>query len=359
MDIARRRLMNQHLAGGALPGAVETVRHLGAVQAQDYRGATWAVAQRCANPTSGDVEAVVASGAILRTHLLRPTWHFVAAADIRWMLAATGPRVSAGNAGRYRALGLDGEAFRRSHQVLERALAGGMALTRAEVAAAMTAGGLRVEEQRLPHLLGEAELAGVICSGPPRGRSQTYSLLEERVPVSPAMDLGTSRAELAARYFGGHGPAQLTDFTWWSSLTPAQARAAIEAAGDRLANEVIGRRRFWFPPVEAVGQLTSPLVRLLPNYDEYVVAYRDRSDFYDRALDPVTFRGGVMANIVTVDGQAAGNWRGVRKGNGLSLLVHPWRRLAGAVWEGVAAEADKLEHHLGVPVRVSRVPLPG
>ncbi|MEA2684044.1 MAG: hypothetical protein QOK05_2372 [Chloroflexota bacterium] len=355
MDIALRRLRNQHLAGRGLPGPAEVVRHLGAVQAQDYRGALWAVAQRCGIPTDAAIEAPIASGAILRTHVLRPTWHFVAAEDIRWMLAVTAPRVMAGNASRYRELGLDEAVFRRSREALEKALCGGRAMTRPEIAGVLAAAGLSLHEQRLAHILGAAELNGVICSGPPVGRTQTYALLEERVPAVPAIDPDEALAELAVRYFVGHGPAQVSDFTWWSSLTVAQVRRAIEAAGDRLATEVVEGRQFWFAPVEPAGRVSTPFVRLLPNYDEYVVAYRERSDYYDRALDPVTFRGGVMANIVTVDGRAAGNWRRQPKGRAVELAVHPWLEFTRQVWDAVAAEVGKLERHLELPVRLVRM----
>ena len=349
MDIASRRLRNQHLAGRGLDGAAEVVRHLGAVQAQDYRGATWAVAQRCGLPTAASIGAVVASGSILRTHVLRPTWHFVVAADIRWMLALTGPRVLAGSAARQRELGLDQTTFARVHKILERSLAGGVAMTRSEVAAILVAAGVTLEGQRLVHLLLEAELAGVICSGPPAGKAQTYALLEERVPPAPVMQPDEAAAELAARYFASHGPARLADFTWWSSLTVAQARAAIQAAGDRLATDVVDGRPVWFSPTDAPGITPAPFVRLLPNYDEYVVAYRERVDYYDRALDPQLVRGGVMANVVTLDGRVVGNWRRKPRGHGITVVIEPWREFDDVTWDLVAAEVTRLGRHLECP----------
>jgi Winged helix DNA-binding domain len=349
MDIAKRRLRNQYLAGPGLDGPAEVVRHLGAVQAQDYRGAMWAIAQRCGQRTAAGIETVVAAGSVLRTHVLRPTWHFVAAADIRWMLALTGPRVLAGTAARHRELELDRATFARSHAALESSLAGGMAMTRAEVAATLTAEGVRLDGQRLVHILLEAELAGLICSGPPLGRAQTHVLLEERIPPAPAMEPDEAAAELATRYFVSHGPARLDDFTWWSSLTVAQARRGIEAAGERLATELVDGRPIWFSPTEPAGTTSSPLVRLLPNYDEYLVAYRERADYYDRALDPLVFRDGVMANVVTVDGRAVGNWSRRPKGHAIDVVVEPWVEFDDATWDLIAAEVENLERHLECP----------
>jgi hypothetical protein len=352
MNIAIRRLRNQHLAGRGLAQPADVVRHLAAVQSQDYRGAIWALAQRCGLPTAAAVEAAVASGAILRTHVLRPTWHFVVAEDIRWMLALTAPRVIAGNAGRYRELGLDQQTFKRSRSALEKALAGGVAMTRAEAAGVLSAAGLRLDAQRLPHLLGEAELGGVICSGPPVGKTQTFALLEERVPPVPALDSDAAAAELATRYFVSHGPARIADFTWWSSLTVAQTRRAIESAGARLATDMVDGRPVWFAPDEPRSRVASPFVRLLPNYDEYVVAYRERTEYYDCTLDPVVFRGGVMANIVALDGRAVGNWRRQPKGRSVELVVESWLDFDDTVWDAVATEVGKLERHLEQPVEL-------
>ena len=349
MDIAKRRLLNQHLAGPGLDGPAEVVRHLGAVQAQDYRGAIWAIAQRCGQRTAAGIERVVAAGSVLRTHVLRPTWHFVDAADIRWMLALTGPRVLAGIAARHRELELDRAILTRSHAALESSLAGGVAMTRAEVAATLTAAGVPLDGQRLVHILLEAELVGLLCSGPPLGKAQTHALLEERVPPAPAMEPDEAAAELAIRYFVSHGPARLADFTWWSGLMVAQARRAIEAAGERLATELVDGRPTWFSATELAGTTSSPLVRLLPNYDEYLVAYRERADYYDRAVDPIGFRGGVMANVVTLDGRAVGNWSRKPKGQAIAVMVEPWVEFDDATWDLVAAEVEKLERHLERP----------
>jgi len=350
VGIVSRRLRNQRLVGPALSGPHEVVRHLGALQAQDVSGAKWAIAQRCGCPTNTEVEGVIASGAILRTHVLRPTWHFIAPEDIRWTLRLTAPRVMARLAARHRELELKPITFSRCRTALETALAGGVTLTRAEACAVVAASGTRLDGARLTHILLEAELGGIICSGPPRGGKQTYALLEDVVRAAPEMEPDEALEELAVRYFTGHGPARLVDFTWWSSLTAAQARRGIEVAGDRLATEKVAERQVWFSPVERVSRVSSPLVRLLPNYDEYVVAYRERSEFYDRTLDPMTVRGGVMANVVIVDGWAVGTWRRRPAARRIDLIVRPWTAWSPEVWDALSVEGRKLERHLELPV---------
>ena len=171
------------------------------------------------------------AGRILRTHLLRPTWHFVLPEDIRWLLTATAPRVKARDARRYAQLGLDASTQRRSAKALAAALRGGNQLTRAEAAAVLTAAGIGVDGQRLPYLLMHAELDALICSGPRRGKQHTYVLLEERAPDARDLPRDEALAELARRYFRSHGPATAKDFAGWATLTLAEARAAIEAAG--------------------------------------------------------------------------------------------------------------------------------
>src|SRR4051812_26137343 len=225
VDVIRERLANQFLTGPGLEGPVDVVRGLGAVQAQDYSGAKWAVGQRTQSATEADVEGALARGAILRTHVLRPTWHFVLPEDIRWMLELTGPRVSAGM--RSPNLGLTSEIFRRSHAVIEKALAVGTHLTRQELAALLSRARIDTSEQRLVRLMMQAEVDGVICSGARRGKQFTYALLDARAPSVPRIDRDEALSRLATIYFTTRGPASAHDFSWWSGLTVGDAKREI------------------------------------------------------------------------------------------------------------------------------------
>src|SRR5687767_15396734 len=197
MDVVRERLANQFLTTRGLERPSEVVRALGAVQAQDYSGAKWALSQRARDATDADIERELTDGAILRTHVLRPTWHFVAPEDIRWMLALTGPQVSRGMASYNRKLELDETVFRKSHATIRKALTGGKALTRADLKSALEHARIAAHSvQRLAHLMMQAELDAVICSGAMRGKQFTYMLLDERVPPAPDIDRDQALHEL-------------------------------------------------------------------------------------------------------------------------------------------------------------------
>ena len=242
MDILNQRLQGQRLLQPGQATAPEIVRWMGAVQAQDYGGARWAVAQRGQGLTAADIDRALATGAILRTHVLRPTWHLVDAADIRWMLELTAPRVKALAAYGNRQSGLDAATLARSNRVLAAALRGRQ-LTRPDVDAELRRGGVTADAIGLGRLLMAAELDGVICSGALRGKQHTYALLDERVPPSVPFDRDTALGELAARYYASHGPATVRDFAWWSGLAVADATAAIQQP--RLESIDLGATRYW------------------------------------------------------------------------------------------------------------------
>jgi winged helix DNA-binding protein len=310
MDVARARLHNQRLSSAGLARPVDVVRWLGAVQAQDYPGAKWALALRMRRTTDRAIERAFTAGEILRTHVMRPTWHFVAPADIRWMLALSAHRVRASLAHYDRRLGIDTAVIRRSEKAMTSALKGGVQLTRQELKVVLQKTGVVADGvQRLAHLMMHAELDGMICSGPLRGRQFTYALLDERVPEPSVLQRHEALAELTRRYFTSHGPAQLQDFVWWSGLTTADARIGLEMARHHLADEVIGARRYWFS--SSVPRISRPRRKayLLPLYDEYLIAYKDRSASIKPAhWTTVTSRDPLSAPIV-IDGQVVGGWK--------------------------------------------------
>ena len=246
MDIAHRRLANQHLTAPHLTRPEAVVAWMGAVQAQDYAAAKWALGLRLVDANDDLVEKAFNEGSIVRTHFLRPTWHFVAPADIRWMLALTGPRVRALCTPYFRKLGLDEQVLAQCSAAIERALRGGKQLTRDQLREALQEAGIQAEgDLRLPYILIHAELEALICSGPREGKQFTYMLLEERAPKVPPLDRDASVRELARRFFVSHGPATPQDFAKWSGLTVADARLGIDLAGDELCKERLDGQPFW------------------------------------------------------------------------------------------------------------------
>jgi len=228
-QIVAERLHAQRLTGQPFESAVRAVRWMGAVQSQDYEGAKWALGQRTQGTTAAELDLLFDQGGILRTHLLRPTWHFVAPEDVRWLLELTGPRIRRALAFRYRQVEIDDEQIARAESAITSALAGGRHLTRSELGEVLAQAGISPEGQRLPHLIMAAELDGLVASGPRRGKQFTYALLEERTPRARRLDLDEAVVELTRRYFLSHGPAQVLDFVWWSGLT-ARERAGASTA---------------------------------------------------------------------------------------------------------------------------------
>jgi hypothetical protein len=340
-DIVRRRLQNQRLIGKPFASPAKTVAWHLAMQSQDYGGAKWAVAQRCA-ASDASVEAALQRGDIVRTHVLRPTWHFVAPADIRWLLQLTAPRIKAASAPYFRRHGLDAAALRKSRRVLEKELSGRQ-LTRDELGLSLAQAGLPTRGEALSYQMIAAELDAVVCSGARRGKQHTYALLEERVADAPARSRDEALAELALRYLQGHGPALVQDLAWWSGSTIADAKRAIAACSEQLHSANVAGKLYWFAPLSRGAPLTDPVVHLLPNYDEQLIAYRYRGNAVDASLSGRVGPGdGVFdGHVVTVDGQLVGGWRRELDKTSVVVSVTTLRKLSRAERQQLAAAARR------------------
>jgi winged helix DNA-binding protein len=351
--IAARRLANQHLTGKPLDRPQDVVGWLGAVQAQDYAGAKWAIAQRMRNVSDAALDQAFAAGAILRTHVMRPTWHFVLPDDIHWLLELTAPRVQAVNASYHRKLELDHSLFRRSNRALAKALGGGQQLTRAECGRVLHEAGVPADGLRLGFLMMGAELDAVICSGARRGKQFTYALLDERAPQARKLERDEALAELAGRYFQSHGPAQVQDFVWWSGLSTADAKHGIRLAGN-LVEEVSAGKSYWEGSSPIRPTAKAPTGHLLPNYDEFLVGYRDHSpNFLGRLRampappNPVLGR-----HIAVVDGQVVGGWRSAIEQKTLRIEARLLVSLAPAERACLQSAAERYGRFIGVPVEL-------
>jgi hypothetical protein len=349
VDIARQRLRNQKLIRTDLDQPERVVSWLGAVQAQDYPAAKWALGLRAKGITDADVEAAFNEGRILRTHILRPTWHFVVPADIRWMLALTGPRVNARMAPYYRQHELNERTFARAMGTFQTALQGGNHLTRLELASALQKDRIAARAQRLAALVLRAELDGVICSGPRRGKQFTYALLNERVPRTPNITREEALARLTMRYFTSHGPAALHDYVWWSGLTVGDAKAGIEMAKRTLLSEDIDGRPYWFAERVRV-RLDERSLHLLPNYDEYLIAYKHRDSAMDRTRSARIAVRDEFAHQLVIGGKLRGSWRRSHSASAATVEVRSFVRLTQDEARGVAAEVARYGRFFNVPV---------
>jgi hypothetical protein len=351
-DIAALRLGNLQLARQSTVTATGVLGLLGAVQAQDYSGAKWGMAQRTIGLADADIEKEINDARIVRTHVLRPTWHFVAAVDLRWMLELTAPRVRAAVASYDRKNGIDADVRRKMRTLLTDALRGGKHLTRGELAQALTKGGVRADAaQLLAHLMMHAELDGLICNGVRRGKQFTYALVDECVPATRYLMREAALQKLATMYFRTRGPATETDFAWWSGLTRADAKVAVRMV-ENLESEVIGGQTYWYSTVAAPAKAS--IVRLLAPYDEFLVSYKDRSATQKRVKpekvgETFDFLG---SYVITLNGQIVGRLTRSVEGDAVTVGLQPFVRLSRSELDAVEEQANRYAKFLGLSLRM-------
>jgi hypothetical protein len=338
-EVLHRRLATQRLLADRLPSPTAVVGLLTGVQSQEFGHALWSLGMRSTS-TLADAQAAFDRGEFVRTHVLRPTWHFTLAEDIGWLLAVTSPRVHQLNGTMYRKLGLDPAALDRAASTIVEALAEGVALTRAELGQRLGTSSLTLVYQVM-----NAELEGLVVSGPLRGASQTYALMDERVP--PERRRTGDLAELARRFFVGHGPAGLRDLARWASLTQTQAREATEAAASRLVEVTVTGEPLWCDPAApeppaavAYGAL------LLPLYDELTLTY-PTSGFPVAADHPHPAGEDQFVGSVVLGDENVGTWRRTIRGRVVAVEVALPPGRPPADHEAVAAAAEALAAFLG------------
>ncbi len=309
-ELRRLRLLNQQVTCTNCKTPQDVVAHLGAMQAQEYRMAKWAVGLRLPAAAERDVEAACNAGHILRTHLLRPTWHFVTPADIRWLLALSAPQVHAKNRPYYRKFELDEATLAACCRTLECALAGAGALTRAQLAEALGKSGIAAAGHRLSYIMMYAELSGLVCSGPRAGRQFTYRLLDDVAPPLHGFVRDEALARLAARYFAARGPAGVRDFAYWAGLSLRDAARGAEQLGAAFDCVVIGGQSHYYSTAghaEHAGACKNGNeMFLLPDYDEYGMGYKDRT--FLAAQCPPTQEPSPYSHWLVLRGRIAGTW---------------------------------------------------
>jgi hypothetical protein len=358
IDIARVRMHNQRLATAGFATPEQVVRWLCAVQAQEYPASKWALGMRMRSATDAAIERAFTAGKILRTHILRPTWHFVAPADIRWMLALSAPRVRRCLSSYDRTLGIDAAVIRRSHAAITRALRDGAQLTRQELKVVLQRAGVNTDGvQKLSHVLMHAELDAVVCSGGRRGSQFTYALLEDRVPAGRVLPREEALAELTRRYVVSHGPAQVRDFGWWSGLTMKEAREGLALAGAALASDVIDGRTYWF--ASSLRTIAKPprTAHFLGLYDEYLIAYKDRSAALDAERWARAARRHRFVMPLVIGGQVAGAWRQIIGSKGVAITLTTFEPLNRQDKDAVDEAAAAYGRFLDADVTVTTVPL--
>lgn len=309
--IIHQRLLQQGIIASKFTTPYEVVKWLGAVQAQDYLGALWGVGLRMNSSSETMIEKALADRTIVRSWPMRGTLHFVASEDLRWMLKLLTPRVMARSAGLYKQAELDRATFTKSAKLFAHALAGGKQLTREEMYEVLETARISTAGQRGLHILGHLAQQGLLCFGTRSGKQHRFTLLDEWLPVSKEPDHDEALGQLALRYFTSHGPATLPDFVWWSGLTVADAKTGLEIVGNQLEHLTLETNHYWMTTNVANVRKASSTY-LLPAYDEYTVAYKDRSPILD-PKDASRVRNGIFGPVIIADGQIAGTWKRIIK----------------------------------------------
>lgn len=343
MNIPNIRLLNQQLINPLFRHPKELVSWMGAMQAQSYSMVKWAVGMRLKSATIQTVEKALKDGEILRTHVMRPTWHLVAAEDIRWMLKLSAQRIISANDSYARGWDLDipDELYMKSHNLLEKILCGKKSLTRQEITEHFNHSGIEADTHRMTRFMARAEQVGIICSGEDKGGKCTYALLEERVPPMPEITKDESLARLARSYFRSHSPAVLQDFIWWSGLPVSDAKQGVYLIDSELkAEQWKGQTWYIHDACRTRGKSTGH-IHLLPAYDEYLLGYKDRTDVLPLEHYPKAFtNNGLFYPIILHNGQVIGNWSKSAKKK-CADPEHSWFRQEGVIEEEALNQAKQ------------------
>jgi hypothetical protein len=360
-NIAHQRLLHQHIARrGVDPSSFDhpsqVVQWMGAMQAQDYNQALWAVALRTSAATQTDVEQAIAEGSIVITWPMRGTIHAVSALDVRWMLYLCAPRKLAAAGLRLKQLELDLQILNRCEHLFQTALAGGQSMTRSAVLELLERSGINPSGQRGYHILWSLAQTGLICFGPKLGKEQTFVLLEEWVPNALIKSRDDSLAELAKRYFTSHGPATVRDFAGWTGLALRDARAGLESVQGQLVSEVRDQLEYWWAEGALdVSAASVSAVHLLPGFDEFILGYKDRRDVMtvEHAARIVPGGNGVFLPMIVVDGQVLGTWKRKVKKNGVQVALEPFLEI-DALQERVHEAVMRYCAFVGLPLLPSK-----
>jgi len=310
LEIIQLRLVNQQLATNSFNTAKELVGWMGAMQAQDYNQAKWAIGIQLPHLTGDQIESTFNTGEILRAHLMRPTWHFVSADDIYWMLELTAPQIKAVLNSRHRLLELTEIGVRKSQEVIEKALSTKNSMTREELLDELRKADIPTDLQRASHFMLMAEIDGLICSGVIKGKKQTYALLSGRVPKKLIMLKEETLAKLTKSYFSSHGPATLPDFVWWSGLSVSDARRGLEMIKPGMNSDSTSSETYWYDNPMVHSRTLPNSVYLLPTFDEFLISYKNRSavitaEDHKKAISD----NGIFRLFVFVNGQINGLWK--------------------------------------------------
>ncbi len=346
-EIIKQRLQNQQIHAAEANSPTELVAWMGAMQAQDYEMSKWALGVRLPNQTEGALEAALNNGEVLRTHVLRPTWHLVSPTNIRWMLELSRPQIEKIVAGYNQRLGLDFSIRDKSNTIIEKALEEQPNLTRNELMQELENQGIIASDIRAAHLMFHAELTGLVCSGIRKGKQLTYALLDKRAPLTQPLLREEALTKLATLYFQSHSPATLKDFAWWSGLTLTDARKGIENIKEQLETLAIDKTVYYVFPSKTIKTEQKDIV-LLPAFDEYMVSYTDRTaalplEYTKQAISS----NGIFTPIIVHNGKVIGVWKRKLKTKYVEIELMPFEPISKDLSDKIKAHFRDYQNYLG------------
>lgn len=311
MNIPTTRLLSQQLASPQFNDPAEVVEWMGAVQGQEYRLMRWAVAMRTKKPSMIAFRQAYDSGRIIRQHLMRGTWQLISGSDYRWMMDLFAPKATKVIKGWMRASGIDipEEEENLIREILLDTASGNGSATKEDFAEAIARQGITMDDHRLSYHIRFAELKGVLCSGDLLPMKATYSVAEEKIPRTEAIDRDEALARITRKYFRSRQPATIEDFIWWTGLSLTDCRRGISLLGDWLYIERKDGREFYVTDDCRTRGAHKGQYLLVPPYDEYLIGYKSR----DIVL-PTEHRhkahnnSGNFSPIIVRDGLVCGNW---------------------------------------------------
>lgn len=351
-NIPHIRLLSQQLAKTTYKTAKEVVGWMGAMQAQDSAMAKWAIGIRLPNSTQKNIDEAINKGEIIRTHLLRPTWHFVSADDIYWILQLTAPQIKTIAKSRHATLGLTVDVLKKANTIITKALSGGKHLTRETLMSILNKAKITTDVYRSSHIMLCAELDGIVCSGAIQDNKSTYALLSERVKQKKSLTREEALAKLAQQYFVSHCPATLQDFIWWSGLPVKDARHGLEMVKSNFIAETIGTETYWLTNTFSTFKNNSS-VHLLPAFDEFIISYKNRSaslplDHHKKAISS----NGIFRPVIVLDGQAIGLWKRTIKKDKLIIEANLFQSQNRSTIKLIEQAAEKFGSFLDKKVEV-------
>ena len=347
MHIPHHRLHTQQIAQQQFQQPNELLNWMGAMQAQDYEMSKWAVALRLPDANENKIETALNNGELIRTHILRPTWHIVSAENHRWMMDLSAPQLTRTLNSYAKRDGVDDKTLLKAEKIILKLLAKKNHCTRDEIMSVLQKEKINSDGYRSAHIMFHAELNGLVCNGIRKGKEITYALLDERIPLSKKLNRDEALAKLATIYFQSHSPATLKDFSWWSGLNQTESKKSIDFISKNLEKIEVGEQQYFVLRLKEKIKPNSK-IHLLPAFDEYIISYNHRLDVVDKNHSPKVFtNNGIFKPMIVHDGKIIGTWKRTITGKKLKTEIFSFEKISKQIEMEIEKKMEGFKNYLG------------